>query len=182
MLRLEIESTEGFDESQGKFVVSPAAVLELEHSLVSVSKWEGKYKISFFDAKPKTVEQTRDYIRMMNLSGEFPDSVFDGFTAEDYDKIRAHVDEKMTATYVPELKSEPSKDIVTAELIYYWMISLEIPFECQYWPLDKLLTLIKLVNHKNAPKDTKRKNVTQDVLAQRRAINEQRKRELGSTG
>lgn len=182
MLRLEFPSQEGFDETRGKFVTAEAMSLELEHCLFSVSKWEAKHKVAFLSDKKLTEDQTRDYIRMMNLGADFPDSLFDRFTFEHYDAIRLYIDDRMTATIVPEDKAKPSRDKVTAELIYYWMISLGIPFECQYWHIDRLLTLIKLCNLKNQEQSGKKKPVTRDTLAERRALNEQRRRELGSAG
>jgi|SRR3954463_767336 len=182
MLRLEIKATENFNEMTGRFVKTEATTLELEHSLASVSKWEAKYKIAFLSNKKMTEEQTKDYIRMMNPPGEFPESLFEAFTADDFNRVRLYIEEKMTATYVPETGNAPSGDVVTAELIYYWMIALGIPFECQHWNLDRLLTLIKVCNLKNDPKNAKKKTTTSDAIAQRRAINERRRRQLGSSG
>jgi hypothetical protein len=138
------------------------------------------------DRLPKQQEDDRRADQRLHQDdespGEFPESLFEAFTADDFNRVRLYIEEKMTATYVPETGNAPSGDVVTAELIYYWMIALGVPFECQHWNLDRLLTLIKVCNLKNDPKNAKKKTTTSDAIAQRRAINERRRRQLGSSG
>lgn len=185
MLRLEIKTSEGFDEQTQEFVLPEVIVLELEHSLASLSKWESRWNIPFLNGKHNE-EQTLDYIRSMNLRGDFPENVFSFLTEEHYETIRQYIEKKMTATTLTDTgKKRPSR-VITAELIYYWMTSHNIPFECQYWHLDRLLTLIQLCNAENAAasgkKPAHKPSMTSDVLAQRRELNEKRRRDLGSTG
>lgn len=179
MLQLTIVTEEGYDEVASKFVASDTTVLRLEHSLVSLSKWESEWELPFLGDGEKTVEQTQDYIRKMNLGEEFPENLFHSFKDSDYAAIDKYINAKMTATWFSEAQDPPSRETVTAELIYYWMISLDIPFDCQNWHLNRLLTLIKVCNLKNAPK--KKMNFA-DIARRRSELNEQRRREMGSRG
>lgn len=179
MLRLRIVLKEGFDESSNEFVSSESVVLELEHSLVSLSKWESKWEVPFLGTEEKTNEQVLDYIRMMFSGDEFPDGLLDRLTQDHIQEINAYVNAKMTATWFGDHQAEKSREVITAELIYYWMIALGIPFQCQSWHLNRLLTLIKVCNIKNAPK----KKLTSANAAQRnKQINQERRRQMGSTG
>jgi hypothetical protein len=179
MLRLKVVTTEGYDEALGKFVEGDYIVLELEHSLASLSKWESKHEIPFLHSDKKTTEQVLDYIRMMFSGDEFPEELIKYFTKTNYDDINAYINAKMTATTFREIKKPASKEIVTSELIYYWMISLGIPFECENWHLNRLLTLIKVCNIKNQ-KPTKMSR--QEVMAQQRDLNAERRQVMGSKG
>jgi hypothetical protein len=179
MLRLKIVMAEGFDDDASQFVETEVQVLELEHSLLSLSKWESKWEVPFLGRDDKTTEQTLDYVRMMFSGDEFPEAVLEKFSAADFDTINAYVNAKMTATTFPKVRDEPNREVVTAEIIYYWMISLGIPFECQEWHLARLLALIKVCNIKNAPKE---KGGTKFSAADRRSLNEQRRRDLGTRG
>jgi hypothetical protein len=155
--------------------------MDLEHSLVSMSKWESKYEVPFLSTTDKTLEQTIDYIRMMVIGGNPPPEVFARITAEHINEINQYIGSKQTATWFSNepRKTAPSREIITAELIYYWMISHNVPVEFQYWHLNRLLTLIKVCNVKNAPKE---KLSPAESLRQRQELNEQRKREFGTTG
>ena len=180
MLRLVIVTSEGFDEETSEFVVSDSQVIELEHSLVSLSKWESKWEIPFLGSQDKTEDQVLDYIRMMFLPGEFPENLIERFTEETFNSVNDYINKKMTATWFNETNRQgPNQEIVTSELIYYWMISLGIPFECQEWHLNRLLTLIKVCNIKNSPKDKMSQKETGD---QRRARNQLMKQQLGTRG
>ena len=177
MLRLKIVKAEGFDEATNQFVEIDALTLELEHSLLSLSKWESKWEIPFLGSQDKTAEQTLDYIRMMFSGDEFPEAWLQEFSAGNFEEINNYVNAKMTATTFREMRHEPNREVVTAELIYYWMIALGIPFECEKWHLNRLLTLVKVCNIKNAPKEKGKVNA-----ADRRSLNELRRKELGTRG
>jgi hypothetical protein len=179
MLRLEVTTFEGFDEETQLFVTSASVVLELEHSLVSLSKWESRWELPFLSSEKKTDEQVLDYVRMMFSGDEFPEHVISHTNDEHYEKINEYINAKMTATWFSEERQPASREVVTAELIYYWMISLGIPFECQNWHLNRLLTLIKVCNLKNAPK--KRMN-PREMLDRQRSLNAQRRADSGSKG
>lgn len=179
MLRLEVVTVEGFDEETRQFVTSASTVLELEHSLVSLSKWESKWELPFLSSEKKTDEQILDYVRMMFSGDNFPEDIIDQCTEVHYQRINEYINARMTATWFTDQSQPPSREIVTAELIYYWMISLGIPFECQEWHLNRLLTLIKVCNLKNAPK--KKMNI-RDSIAHQRDLNAQRRAQTGSKG
>lgn len=179
MLQLTITTEEGFDDEAGEFVSSASVTVKLEHSLVSLSKWESKWEIPFLGSQEKTNEQVLDYVRMMSLS-EFTDGIFEKFTDDHFYSVNKYINAKMTATWFNEKnQAETSREAVTAELIYYWMIALGIPFECQYWHLNRLLTLIKVCNIKNNPDGNKGRRESAD---ERRARNELRKKQLGTKG
>src|ERR1700748_1541764 len=121
-------SDEGFDEEKSEFVALDVVTLRLEHSLVSLSKWESKWEIPFLTKTPHTHEQVLDYIVMMNLDEEFPEGLLERLSDDNVREINAYIEAKMTATTIRDDK-KPTLEIVTAELIYYWMIAMNIPFE-----------------------------------------------------
>lgn len=179
MLHLKVRTAEAFDEATDKFVSEEDEVLELEHSLVSLSKWESEYEIPFLGDKEKTGEQTLGYIRMMFTGLVFPDEILARFKEEHYKQINEYINAKMTATWFHEERHQDTGEVVTSELIYYWMIQLGIPWEAQHWHLNRLLTLIKVCNVKNAPK----KKLSGAEMAQRRSdLNAQRRKELHTKG
>lgn len=179
MLRLKIVKAEGFDEEESVFVATDVLVLELEHSLLSLSKWESKWQIPFLSTNQKTDEQVLDYVRMMSSGTEISDETFAMFTAANYTEINDYINTEMTATRFKARQDKPNHEIVTAELIYYWMIALEIPFECQFWHLSRLLALIKVCNIKNQP--AKKMNRAEAAL-ERQRLNDLRRKESGSKG
>lgn len=180
MLRITIQLSEDFHEESGQFVTSDGVELCLEHSLVSVSKWESKWEVPFLSFDEKTDEQASDYIRMMILGEIPPEETLKRLSVRNVEQIRDYIEAKMTATWFNEKQeAKARRETVTAELIYYWMISLGIPFECQEWHLNRLLTLIKVCNIKNSPKQ---KINQAEAAASQRELNEIRKRQLGTRG
>jgi hypothetical protein len=180
VLQITVPLSEEYDERTSEFAVAEAVTLTLEHSLVSLSKWESKHEVPFLGPKPMSHEDMLDYVRMMILGDPPPDSVISRLGTLEINEINEYVNAKMTATWFNERDApRPRREIITAELIYYWMISLNIPFECQYWHLNRLLTLIRVCNLKNTPK---KKMPSADAAAQQRELNALRRQQLGTTG
>lgn len=177
MLQIEIPEKEYYDDSTGEFGVIKKQTLTLEHSLVSISKWESKWCKPFLTNDEKTTEETLDYVRCMTTSSNVNPVVYKALTQKDFEEIMEYVNAPMTATWFNEKNigrnGRGSGEIVTSELIYYWMITLQIPMECQRWHLNRLLTLIKVCNIKNTPA----KQMTRsEILNQNRALNAARRK------
>lgn len=180
MLQITLPAIDAWDESKQEFVSLKEQTLCLEHSLVSLSKWESKWNKAFLTKTEKTYEETLDYIKCMTITQNVKPEVYDRLTVQDIREINEYISAPMTATTITEIPgSSSSRDIVTSELIYYWMVSLNIPFECQKWHLNRLLTLIKVCNAKNAPPKKMSKN---EITSQYASLNAARKRKLGTRG
>lgn len=180
MLVIKVPGIELFDEVLQVFVNAEEFVLELEHSLVSLSKWESKFEKPFLGSEEKTDEEVFAYIEAMILTEEYPSDVLTRLTKENIQQINEYIESKMTATWFNDKqKPKKSNEVITAELIYYWMITFNIPIEFQHWHLNRLFTLIKIFSVKNAPKEKMSKR---DLLARNRELNERRKAELGTAG
>lgn len=180
MLTIIVPGKEFFDETRKEFFTQDDVTLELEHSLVSLSKWESKYEKPFLDTKEKTTEETLGYVKAMLLTPNIPEEVISRLSKENLEKINEYLGAKMSATWFSDSPgAPPSREVVTAEVIYYWMITFNIPFECERWHLSRLFTLIRVCNAKQA----KPKKMSRNELAQRnRELNAQRRKRLGTTG
>ena len=176
-----------FDEEKGEFFVVPGKpavkeyTLQLEHSLVSLSKWESKWCKPFLSNKNMTEEETIDYIKCMTITQNVPQDVYNNLTADNIKEVSEYIDSPMTATTFSDNGNTKggSREIVTAELIYYWMIALQIPPEYRKWHLNKLLTLIRVCNIKNTPPKKMSKKATMSRNAQ---LNAARRKQLNSSG
>lgn len=179
MLKLTIPKNEFWDEVKGEFVYQNERTIQLEHSLVSLSKWEAKWHKPFLSKDPKTSEEIRDYIRFMTVTQNVDPELYEHLTADQYKQINQYIDDPMTATWFRKEPRRSSSEQVTAELIYYWMIALNIPFECQKWHLNRLLTLIKVCNIKQQPD---KKMSKKEILANNAALNAARRARLKTRG
>jgi hypothetical protein len=168
-----------YDDGTGTFI-RRGDVLELEHSLVSLSKWESKHEKPFLGKEEKTTEETIDYIRCMTVTPNVSENVFSQLSEENILEINTYIEAKMTATWFSDSPGAPqSRDVITAELIYYWMVVFQIPFECEHWHLNRLFTLIRVCNIKQSkPKKMSRS----ELAARNRELNAQRRAQLGSSG
>lgn len=179
MLTITFPEVELFDSETQTFIETEALTIELEHSLVSLSKWESITNKAFLGKEEKTPQDMLEYIKCMTITPGVPPETYSRLTSEHYEAINSYMNAKMTATWFQEDKSPPSRETITAELIYYWMIELNIPFECETWHLNRLFTLIRVVNVKRQP--AKKMNRS-EMARQRSALNQQRLSRLGTSG
>ena len=180
MLQIVVPQIEEWDEINEKFVYSKGCTLKLEHSLVSLAKWEAKWCKPFLTKKDKTYEEVIDYIKCMTLTQCVDPKIYDHLSLENVQQIENYILEPMTATWFSDSKKKGrNRRIVTAELIYYWMIALGIPFECQKWHLNRLLTLIRVCEAETAPK---KKSNEKSLLEKHRALNEARRKKYNTKG
>ena len=179
MLKITVPAMEYYDEVNNEFLEFKEQVLQLEHSLVSISKWEAKWHRPFLDGKDKTLEQVIDYVRCMTITQNVNLDVYTRLTEGNLKDINDYIENPMTATTFSDINQTPSREIITSEIIYYWMVAFNIPFECQKWHLNRLLTLIKVCNVKNKPS---KKMSRQEIMNRNRALNAARKKQLNTKG
>lgn len=183
MLTITIPGNEFFDETTQEFVSSESVTLQLEHSLVSLSKWESKYQRPFLGPDQKTDEEVLGYIRAMILTENYQEDCLGRLTQENIDSINDYINSPQSGTTFKDpftqKKLSRNTEIISAELIYYWLVAFNIPFDCETWHINRLFALIRICNIKNSkPKKMSRS----EMLAQRQMLNEQRKSQLGTSG
>lgn len=181
MLRLIVPmSSEGWDEVNQRFVEPETQILELEHSLVSLSKWESKWHKPFYVKKEKTDEEVLDYIKCMTLTDNINPKIYDHLTMKHIDEIQKYISDSMTATTFPNRNGgTPNRETVTAELIYYWMLKANIPLDRETWHLNRLITLLEVCAVKDTPP---KKRGKAEMLRERAALNEARRKQFNTTG
>lgn len=179
MLEIKIPKRELWDEAKEEFVTTKEQTLQLEHSLVSLSKWESKWCKSFINQKDLTSEEMLDYIKCMTINRNVDPEVYNYLSTSELNKINEYINAPMTATTFSNNKKGNNREIITSELIYYWMIACNIPFECQKWHINRLLTLIRVCEAKNqAPK----KMGKGELMRRNAALNAARRKKLHSRG
>ena len=183
MLKITIPAcVERYDEVNNCFLpATKEQTLSLEHSLVSISKWESKWHKPYFGQDKKTIEEFIDYVQCMTITQNVDPQVYSTLVMRPdlLKTISDYIDESMTATTFPKKNTPPNREIITSEVIYYWMVYYGIPFECQKWHLSKLMTLINVCNAKNAPK---KKMNQQEIFSSNRALNAARRRKYNTRG
>lgn len=173
-----------WDEEKQCFVYPESKkeqTLQLEHSLVSLSKWESKWCKPFFSKKEKSYDETIDYIKCMTLTKNVDPDVYFRLTNENVCQIQEYINAPMTATsfYDDPNGNKGGRETITSELIYYWMIALNIPFECQKWHINRLMTLIRVCQIKNTPP---KKRSRQEIMSRNAALNAARRKQLNTKG
>lgn len=176
MLTIYAGAEEHFNEETNEFVYVGGTPIQLEYSLAVLSKWESKFEKPFLSRQEKTREDAISFIQEMIITPEISPEIVMSFTQKNFDDVNAYMDSKQTATWFPQT-SEPktSQEIITAELIYYWLTTFSIPWEAQHWHLNKLFTLIKVFSAKaEKPKPMTAKD--------RRQLNAQRREQYKTSG
>lgn len=186
MLQIAVPSTELYDETKEEFIQVKGQVLQLEHSLVSISKWEAKWKKAFLSKEQKTNEEIIDYVRCMTLTQNVNPMLYKVIPRSVFEQIFAYIDDPMSATVINEMRApgaaRKKTDVVTSELIYYWMAALQIPFECQKWHFNRLMTLIRICEIKNTPPDKRKKMSRNEILSRNQELNRARRAAMGTKG
>lgn len=180
MLQITIPAKEAWDEANSCFVSTKEQTLRLEHSLVSLSKWESKWQKPFYSNEEKTLEETIDYIKCMTITQNVKPETYNFLTNENLQQIYDYIGKPMTATtFNMRDKQTGSREIITAELIYYWMITAQIPFECEKWHLNKLITLIRVCSIKSQPP---KKMSRRELMSRNHALNAARRKQYNTKG
>lgn len=181
VLEIAILIQEYYDEKTCKFNKVIPKTIKFEHSLLSISKWESKWERPFLSKKDgiKTYAEMLDYFKCMTVTPNVDDIYYSLLTPKQVTEIKQYINAKMTATWFSEEKSKPDGETKTSELLYYYMLSYQIPFECEKWHLNRLLTLIRICDRKaNGPK----KMSKSEIIARNNALNDQRRKQLNSKG
>jgi hypothetical protein len=181
MLRIIIEGDESFNEETNTFEATDDVVLDLEHSLISLSKWESKYQKPFLSSGEKSPEEIFGYLKAMIVTPDVDPDILYKCTQKNINEIQEYIDSSQSATtfgMMPERRGPG--EVITSELIYYWMVAFNIPFDCQHWHLNRLFSLVRICNIKNS-KGGKKMSRT-ELAARNRDLNAQRRAALGSSG
>lgn len=183
MLTICLEEGEFYDEAIEEFVIRYACTFNVEHSLISISKWETLHKKPFFSTVEKTDEETISYIKCMTINKNVPDFTYETLPRHVKQQLAEYIQDPATATTFAEgnqlQSARRNREVVTSELIYYWMVVSGIPIECQTWHINRLLALIRIFSIKNSKQ---KKRPLREIMAENRALNEARKAEFGSRG
>lgn len=180
MLPIIIPATECWDDAKEEFVSTAEVCIEIEHSLASISEWEIKYKKPFLHSERSLLE-TMDYVQMMTISPiPKPDlSVYTRLTRNNLSEIEKYLNDPHTATWFRNEPKTATRNVITSEVVFYWMFSNQIPIECQYWNFNRLITLIRVFDDKNRPP---KKLSNSELYNRNRAINAARRKKLNSKG
>lgn len=179
MFKMTLPAVELYDEATQTFVNRDETVMELEHSLLSISKWESYYEKPFLTNDTKTLEEERYYVMCMDTKGNITDNICKSLSTYELSEIRKYMSKSCTATTINSReKQSKSRDILTSEVIYYMMIAMEVPIECERWNINRLLMLIRVCAVKNNPK----KMGMKDIMRDNAALNKMRRASMGTKG
>lgn len=179
MLQITIPDREYYNEISNEFIFVNGKTITLEHSLLSISKWESKWKKPFCGTEEKTYEETIDYIRCMTITNNVDPRLYNNITFDNLKQVKEYIEDSMTATVISDGPKKKSSSYVTSELVYFWMASFRIPFTCEKWNFNRLLTLIRICEIKNSPK---KKMSKRERLSKNKALNEARRRKSNTSG
>lgn len=180
MLYITIPAVEQWDEEREAFISSKEYRLQLEHSLVSLSKWESKWRKPFYSRTERTMDEIIDYVRCMTITKNIPDEAYGLLTRDNINEISEYIENPMTATTFSSNDSKKgNSEQITSELIYYWMFALNIPIDCEKWHLNRLITLIRVCSIKNTPP---KKMSKREILSRNSALNAARRQQLNTRG
>lgn len=181
MLQITIPANEQWDEKREEFVTTKEQRLNLEHSLISLSKWESKWCKPFLSNKEKSHEEILDYIKCMTLTKNINPEVYNSLTNENIKQVNDYITAPMTATTFSEsgVRKKANNEIFTSEVIYYAMTAYNIPFECEKWHLNRLITLIRVCGIKNEPP---KKMSKRSIMSQNAALNAARRKKFNTKG
>lgn len=179
MLQITIPEREFYSDIKNEFITIESRTIQLEHSLISISKWESKWKKPFFSMENKPLPEAVDYVRCMTLTQNVPLTAYAGVTQSILNEVNAYIDDPMSATTFGKIAGAASREVITSELIYYWMVAYGIPFECQKWHLNRLITLIKICDIRQGPQ---RKMSKRETMMQYTSLNAARKQRYKTRG
>lgn len=180
MLSIIVTGDEFFNEETSEFYTVGDITLNFEHSLVSVSKWESKYQVPFLSNRNKSYEEAYYYLECMLLN-EVDSKVLSQLKEQELNKIQEYIESTQSATTFAELPSRRGPgEIITSELIYYWLVAFNIPFECENWHLNRLFSLIRICNTKQNGKQ--KKMSAREIAERNRSLNAARRQQLGTSG
>lgn len=182
MLELHLPAMELFDRKNSKIRRVPELTLRLEHSLLTISKWETIWEIPFLSDTKKTNEQLYSYVSVMS-NGDASEETLSRLTPEHYEKLNEYLNARHSATWFSDSPTKSrGTQTVTSELIYFWMTTYNIPFECESWPLARLMNLIRIAALKNDPESGKKKKSKSQMMSERAMLNKKRREQYGTTG
>jgi len=181
MLTIIVPSVEYYDEIKEEFVpVTKEQTLKLEHSLLSLYEWESKWNKAWYSRQEKTVDETTDYIRCMTLNQDVDPKVYDNLSTDNINQVKKYLEAPLTAIHFPKDKLGGSNnETITNELIYYWMVALNIPFTCEKWHLNHLFNLVRVCNLKAKPP---KKGNQRDSMSRNAALNAARRKQYNTKG
>jgi hypothetical protein len=179
MLKITIPASEQFDPVKSEFITTKEQTLVMEHSLISLSKWEEKWKKPFLSTEQKTQEESLDYLKCMTITQNVDPNVYLAIDPKTMEEINAYMEDSHTATWFAKTNEAPSREIITAELLYYAMFANGVDKECEKWHLNKLMTLLRVFAEKNKPE---KKMTKSEILSRNRALNKSRLQRLKRRG